>query len=409
MASADTNRLSLNAAVALLVALLLNYSAWALGLPAAWSSAALLCYFLVLSAFFLAPRTWAGHLPWTKLFLLVLALIALGTVASNWDARSIWLFHGKRIYLDASLYAPLDGYFGLSHNDYPVLVPALAASIAGLLGGWNEIAPKLAFMLVWVPALLVVLALLPTVLARLLFLTVTLLINGVGLIDATVDMPLALMVTACAAAMQRLLVLTAGVDDTVSQGPLPPVPPVLVVVPALLLALMSVTKNEGLALALLLLVIFAALAAAQRSLKPLRLALILGVLSLVWAIAWALACRASGIVVDLGPGALPRLLSRLADLDSHALILGELIAARPLLICIVIATVGLTLARQRLRESALPLLTMALYLVVLYAVYLSTPNDLQWHLTSSASRVLQTVELVLVFVGLCAQSSRRPC
>jgi hypothetical protein len=384
-------------AAAMLTALLANYTGWALGLPAQFATATLALYLIVFTGYLIGPGTWSAHATWTKCFLLALLLIGLGSVVDAWDARSIWMFHGKRIYLDADLYAQLDGYFALSHNDYPVLVPALAASIARLLGTWNEVAPKLAGMLVWVPALLVILELLPSVAARLLFLVALLTINGAGLIDGMVDMPLALTATACAAAMQRLLTV-APVEDRQA----PPPSTALLLLPPLLLAVMSVSKNEGLALAVLLFLVFAAMALVRQRVAQLRLTLGLSVAAFVLAIAWAIVSRERGIVVDLGPGALSRLSARLLSPDAHALITRELIASTPLLICTLVASWGLARESGQVRRLALPLVVAGLYLATLYGVYLSTPNDLQWHLGSSASRILHSVELMLLYVGLSA-------
>lgn len=401
MSSAVGRPGSLQLATAMLIALLLNYIGWALDLSALTSSVTLAVYLILVAVFLVAPGIRAGHVPWTRLLLLALLAIALGTVTDTWDVRSIWMFHAKRIYLDADLYAQLDGYFGLSHNDYPVLVPALAASIAGMIGGWNEVAPKLAGMLLWIPALLVILELLPTVAARLLFLVAILMIDGAGLVDGMLDMPLALTATACAAAMQRLLDAPApGAEDT-----RPRYPATLLLLPPLLLALMSVTKNEGTALAALLAVVFAAMAGAQRRVRELRLTLVLAVVSFALAIAWALACRSRGIVVDLGPGALSRLSSRLLSLDSHALIVGQLLASTPLLICALVATSGLAASPGQARR--LPLVVAVSYLVLLYGVYLSTPHDLQWHLGSSAGRILHSVELLFLYAGLAALFASR--
>ena len=55
------------------------------------------------------------------LFLLFGIIFTLGLGSPSWDARSIWLFHAKRIFLENNLYAQLDNYAPWSHNDYPVI------------------------------------------------------------------------------------------------------------------------------------------------------------------------------------------------------------------------------------------------------------------------------------------------
>ena len=41
--------------------------------------------------------------PFLKIFFLFIVFISLGTPTFEWDARSIWLFHAKRIFYDKSM------------------------------------------------------------------------------------------------------------------------------------------------------------------------------------------------------------------------------------------------------------------------------------------------------------------
>ena len=63
--------------------------------------------------------------------------------------------HAKRIFYDGSIFSIVDNYASFSHNDYPNLVPALASSLATLVGHWNEVFPKIAFTLMFFPPLLI--------------------------------------------------------------------------------------------------------------------------------------------------------------------------------------------------------------------------------------------------------------
>jgi hypothetical protein len=69
---------------------------------------------------------------------------------TDWDARSIWFFHGKMIFFSGGLTRATG--LGLNigygdHPDYPMLVPGLAAQIAQVIGFWNEYLPKFALAL----------------------------------------------------------------------------------------------------------------------------------------------------------------------------------------------------------------------------------------------------------------------
>ena len=89
-----------------------------------------------------------------KLYFLLIILLCLGTTAINWDTRSIYLFHTKRIFFDESIYSVIDNYATFSHNDYPLLVPAFSSSFAFLVGYWHEIIPKSAFTFILLPPLI---------------------------------------------------------------------------------------------------------------------------------------------------------------------------------------------------------------------------------------------------------------
>src|SRR5262245_48515143 len=75
---------------------------------------------------------------------------------SVWDARSIWFFHAKMIWVHGGL-SQHGGWnhasLAFSHPDYPKLVPALAAELAWLQGHWNEFGPKASLLVMLVPLL----------------------------------------------------------------------------------------------------------------------------------------------------------------------------------------------------------------------------------------------------------------
>lgn len=89
-----------------------------------------------------------------------ICLLFLGPILAkpltDWDARSIWFFHGKMIYSAGSF----DQFTGwddpivsmFSHVDYPNLIPTLAAQVSYLAGFWNEYLPKISLFFILIPA-----------------------------------------------------------------------------------------------------------------------------------------------------------------------------------------------------------------------------------------------------------------
>jgi len=73
------------------------------------------------------------------------ALYLVGRVPLiDWDARSIWLFHGKAIWVNAGIASDYfaSSHFVWTHTDYPLLIPVQSAVVAILRGAWSEMAVK---------------------------------------------------------------------------------------------------------------------------------------------------------------------------------------------------------------------------------------------------------------------------
>jgi len=94
-------------------------------------------------------RHWSS--PGGLLFLLIVAVSfpqAIYLVARvpliEWDARSIWFFHGKAIWNHAGISTDYfaNPHYVWSHTDYPLLIPVQAAVVAMLRGAWSEMAVK---------------------------------------------------------------------------------------------------------------------------------------------------------------------------------------------------------------------------------------------------------------------------
>ena len=120
-----------------------------------------------------------------KITLVILMIIILGNPTYFWDAWAGWLFQAKRIFFLQSIVALLDEYSAMQ-NDYPVIAPAFVASLATLVGGWNNIFPKLAILLMFFPPLILSIKTFNTR-YHLLFLILVLFIFNLQLIIGIVD------------------------------------------------------------------------------------------------------------------------------------------------------------------------------------------------------------------------------
>jgi hypothetical protein len=317
----------------------------------------------------------------------------------RWDARSIWFFHARMIWLAQGLGSGWDHpSLAFSHPDYPKLVPSLAAQVASLAGHWNEYAPKGGLFLMLVPAVLLLFGF-RTIRASFLLMVVLLLFSQYAwLSNGYMDGYVVLYAALALLLFGRLLSSHNRADfyaGTVALG------------------IVAALKNEGTLfaccmIAALVIVIgprHLAHAAARSRTEP-RL-LLIPCLAILPVLLWTLRKAAWGVRNDMTgdlAGAIAHVASRLSDGASAQYVLKYLtvrgsdfwVAGAALVPLVVFALVKrFTIPRGTLLAAA----TAILYFAALYFAYLSTPHDLDFHLSTSAARTMAGVRIAL-FVAL---------
>jgi hypothetical protein len=319
----------------------------------------------------------------------VLALVSLGSPSDGWDARSIWLFHGKRVFVDASLYSQLDGYATWSQNDYPALVPALMAGLAQLVGYWNESFPKVAATLLLLPPLLVITASLRSLCTTAIFAVALVMVGGVYLINGYMDALVAVYGVAALVVMDKL----ADPSSTTRTTDL--------AVYVLLTAVMLLLKNEAIIVAGALVGAASVEVVASQRRLPWRivLAFVLALLPLAF---WKYSLSTHHVVNDLASSDVVEQMSeRLPNLFFTIFILGDLLLRVWILLPALVLAVAVRRADGR-RLVRISLLAASAYVSVLYVVYMSTPHDVKWHLQTSSSRTIMPVALILAYAAIRA-------
>lgn len=327
-----------------------------------------------------------GRAAWMLGIVAVLLVLALGSPTDEWDPRSIWMLHAKRIYLENSLYAQLDGYAIFSHNDYPSLMPLWSATAARVVGHWNEIFPKAAATLLLLPPLLLIARSLRTWWAAGLLAVAVLEVGGRYLVDGYMDAFLAVYaVAALAVAIQPRRDAAEGAWFNLAAY-------------AALSAVLTLIKNEGAVLAILVGVVAVGTVLLRDRRMPWGLLAAFAV-SMLPLLAWKLAVAGADLGNDLAQSDLKgQLLARLSELAPSVLILKALLRSAvwvPLVLLLV-----LWARTWRVSAARAGLAVAAAYFAVLFAVYLSTPHDLAWHLATSAKRVALPVQLLLMYAVL---------
>lgn len=334
---------------------------------------------------------------------LLLALYAVPILTQPlqaWDARSIWFFHARMIYVAGEL-SPTTGLdhrsIAFSHPDYPKLIPALAAQLATLRGYWNEYLPKAALWLALGPAFLGLFALSRQRIAFLFLLTVLPFSLGEWLWNGYMDGHLALYLALALLFIGQALRSADDLDLFLGLTTL---------------ALLPNIKNEGYLAALAILIAWGITAWLRRTFDDARVWverfrfkatwIYIGLMAAPMGL-WNIKKALWGLNNDLqlgSAGSVARLLTRLGDGSLDTI----LRMAYPymhggILVLLFIVTV-LILQRRALPPAAqVALLTAGLYLLGLLAIYLATPHDLNWHLSTSVNRTLLGVNAAAFAAG----------
>lgn len=361
-----------------------NLVAWSIG--SYFHPLIFLSLFIVFlsSAFINLGRHWI-----TLATLSCLILTILGAPLFDWDARYIWFFHAKRIFFDNNLYAQLDNYFWEIHNDYPVLVPAIAASFAKGIGFWNEVFPRLSIIVVLIPAFLVMRFIFKRnftyalAVLGVLFISKKLLINGY--MDAILGLYTAV---AC--------LLMAKLDSDLENNS-------LYALLVWVFLTLPMIKNEGV-LALLILMFSSLVVLKNRKTKWL---LLVGT-SLVYYVLWKRHVTASGIqTTDLFvSGIISRAFTRLSSPSDLLEITISMMRISGIYLLILAG--ALWKHSGILKTWRVSIFFVACYTCAIWVIYLITTLDLTDHLIHSVDRVLLPVNLTVFLTLVSFYESWQP-
>ena len=332
-----------------------------------------------------------------KIFFLVIIFISLGTPTFEWDPRSIWLFHAKRIFYDQSIFSVMDNYAEFSHNAYPTLAPAFASSLAFLVGHWNEVFPKLSFTLMFLPPLILIYSFLKNT-HYLIFLSIVFFTIGKFLFNGWADGLVAIYFGLSAFLMYLLFI----VDTNFYRNKF-----FFYLLAFCFFISLTLIKNEGTALLFTLFVTTFFIKLYKGELRKDISKLIFLSISFIPIILWNLFCYSKGIGNDyINTNILLNLLPRLDDLNNYKLISYFIFLNEKFLIALIFFIVSFWIKLDKELFSFIFLVTV-MYIFILFFIYLSTPYDFYWQLDSTAARVIRSVSFLLAFFGLYNLTNRK--
>ncbi|WP_043793686.1 hypothetical protein [Solidesulfovibrio fructosivorans] len=320
----------------------------------------------------------------------------------NWDARSIWFFHGKILYYAHRLGNHIGFERALSigydaHMDYPKLVSSLSALAAQTIGFWNEYIPKASLVTLFLLGLIGLSSLrILSLASKSMLLTAWIIITYYNAPGQTMDAWLSFY------SMLSVLFFLEFFEYKESSSFA-----CCIITSLLLLSL----KNEGNAIFIILIILYASIFYIQRSTVRLCMEFkqdwLIYLIALIPIILWETRKIEMRLHVDLdlySSNALEHLSSR-ANLStvyefSYYLFYVCNLFLTPLTICFAIILPSL-FSIQRIwkikifRYSIIIASSFFLmYTLTLSWVYFTTHHEFTWHLANSAIRVIQPIKLI---------------
>jgi hypothetical protein len=327
--------------------------------------------------------------PFLKIFFLCIIFISLGTATFEWDARSIWLFHAKVMFYEDSVLSLDEGY-KFAHIEYPNLAPAFASALGILVGFWNEVFPKIAFSLMFLPPLILIFSFFKDV-RYLIFLSIVFFTVGKFLFNGWTDGLVAIYFGISAFLMYLLFII----DSNFYRNRL-----IFYLLAFCFFASLTLIKNEGVALLLVLFIAVFLIKLYKRELKKNIFKLLFLCISFLPIIFWKFFCYSKGIGNDyINTNILFNLLPRLEDLNNYKTISYFLFLNEKFLLTLTFFFVSFWIKFDKELFSFIFIITL-MYILILFVIYLSTPYDFYWQLNSSAARVIRSLSFLLAFFAL---------
>jgi hypothetical protein len=218
--------------------ILFNYFLWSIN---AWQIIREVNFiFLLLTFIFFFVSKKYNNYWYVKIIILLLLIICLGSPTIDADSRSLYLFSSKILYYESNLYFRLDSnnnvinYFNDIVYSKPKLSITLTATLAQLLGYWNEIYPKSTNIIIILPPIIVLISFFKDKIFILFWLFLMLFFSGRLLINGLMDGIIGLYFVSCTLISYKILTTKKESEKLLFYLTL-----------FIFFAILSLSKNEG--------------------------------------------------------------------------------------------------------------------------------------------------------------------
>lgn len=395
------DKINIKTALALNFLIIMNYFFWLFNFELLRNLIILFLFLIFIN--YLTKNSIRENYP-EKLFIIITFLICLGSSDNDWDGRYIWFFHAKRIFYENNIYAQLDNYLPYTHNDYPVLVPSLTASLKNFFPFSTYTFPKLSSAIMIITPIIFVSAFIESNIKKIFFFSIFLWVHEKTFLSGSVDDILSIYTLASSMVIYFFLFTNREIKAATNM---------VFVCSILFMVSLTLIKNEG-SVILMVMIITGILIKKITLNKKINIKIILTFfISFIPIILWKVMCIKNGIYSDLiSVNSFYNLKERLFDLRSYWNIFNFTILNKSIILPILLFIVMIS-KKIRIKQMSGSLklffininkinflyysVSCFLYYCIIFLIYLSTPNDLTWHLSTSAYRVMMPIGLMLTF------------
>lgn len=345
-----------------------------------------------------------------KILILVFLVISLGSPTFHSDARIIWLFNAKRIFMDGNTYFLMDNEIGkLWFDTYPLLGPSVASAIANIFGYWNEVFPKAFSVILSMPPLLYLNSIIDKKINKIFFVLIVVFLLEKSLLMGEMDGLLALYFVV-SAIISFQFIFTDNKNKFKKD-------PYNILMLIFTLAFLSLLKKEAL---ILILIIFLSLLITNHFSKKNYISfkyMLIFCASLLPLIIWEIYLLELSIFIkdnsaakNILSGDFKLIIKEIFNFKDILKINSKIIFNKHLVISIAFFTFAIGMCfnnfNQIIKNEFIKntfiytFLISIIYIGYLNVIYLLTAWDLDWHLSTSAARTALPLSLVLSITAL---------
>ena len=328
-----------------------------------------------------------------KIIILFLFVISLGSPTFSIDSRYIYLFSAKIFFYDSNIYSFLNNHLSEIITTRPKLASTLSATLAQLIGLWNEVFPKSTNIIVVFPPIIFLVSFFKDKIFIILWLFLMLFFSGKLFVNGSLDGIISLYFVSCILISYKLL----STKEVYEQN-------ILYFLLFIFFSILSLTKNEGPVMVLIIFftnILINLLYNKKIDFKFIFITLISIIPFFIWK--YIVITNSPDFTIfeyDTG-NPINRFLDRISNFDDLLLILSYLLENNKLILSVTLfVLVAYKFFINNKKLIYFISINFLLYFSVIIFAFLIDPFDLTFKLQASSARVFTPLVLMLSYFSI---------